>query len=144
MVFRILLCVMCVTKTFTLKCVQSLHHSTPWAVNSLCAFKFKYFHNARHTVTSGIPFGQLLLSRRKNCTNSVSHFINCKWITQTGVIQFLSGFTAQFSGTELHANVPVLFPSRKTKEAGDLVDDLRTRVRHVRIMAVFSKSCLYA
>jgi hypothetical protein len=44
-----------VTKSFTLKGVQTIHRSTPWPMDSLYAFKRKRFRNSRHTVTFKMP-----------------------------------------------------------------------------------------
>jgi hypothetical protein len=44
-----------VTKTFTLKSVQTIHYWRCWTMDSLCAFKWKCFRNTHHAVTFEIP-----------------------------------------------------------------------------------------
>jgi hypothetical protein len=54
-----------VTKTFTLKGVQTFHRSTSSTMDSLHAFKRKRFRNTRDTVTFGIFKGMRLPSSQQ-------------------------------------------------------------------------------
>jgi hypothetical protein len=54
-----------VTKTFTLKGVETIYRSTPWTpwtMDGLYAFKCKPFRNTHHTVTCGIPLQSSFLN----------------------------------------------------------------------------------
>jgi hypothetical protein len=48
-------CVSSVTKTFTLKGVQTIHRSKCWTLDSFYTFKCKCLRNSGHTATLGMP-----------------------------------------------------------------------------------------